>query len=300
MRLLRIGTRRSRLALVQAEHVRDLLGHQGVDAEIVPMTTTGDQDPATEASATGLKGLWIDTILDALWTGEIDLAVHSAKDLPAEDEEGLTIGAVPERADPRDLLLLRAEGELTPGMVVGTSSLRRKAQVSAAFPGVGVTDLRGNVDTRLRKLAEGEVDAAILAAAGLGRLGIEPKHATALGVDVMVPAPGQGCLAIQCREDDREVRAVLMLLDHRPSRLALEAERALMRRIGGGCALPLGAIGAVRGDHLRLAAVVASPDGVRLVKAAAESDEPVRAAELVADRLLADGADRILAEVRAG
>ena len=300
MRTLRIGTRRSRLAIVQAEHTRDLLRLQGVDTVLVPMTTTGDEGGTADASAQGLKGLWIDTILEALRDGRIDLAVHSAKDMPAEDDEGLEIGAVPEREAPHDILLLRAEGELRPGMIVGTSSLRRRAQIMAAYPGIGVADLRGNVETRLRKLADGEVDAAILAAAGLSRLGIDPPHATPLGIDVMIPAPGQGCLGIQCRTDDREVLAVLMLLDHRPSRMALEAERALMRRIGGGCALPLGAIGALKGDLLRLAAVVASPDGVRVVKAAAESGDPRRAADLVADRLLALGADRILAEVRAG
>ena len=296
--MLRIGTRRSRLAMVQAEHTQDLLRLQGVDADIVPMTTTGDEGAPAGTSAQGLKGLWIDTILDALRDGRIDVAVHSAKDMPAEDDEGLVIGAVPQRADPHDLLVLRAEGRLTAGMVVGTSSLRRKAQLLAGYPGIGVADLRGNVETRLRKLADGDVDAAVLAAAGLARLGIEPPHATPLGLDVMIPAPGQGCLAIQCRADDREVAAVLTVLDHRPSRMALDAERALMRRIGGGCALPLGAIGAIRGDVLRLVAVVASTDGVRVVKAAAESEDPQRAADLVAEQLLAGGADRILAEVR--
>lgn len=300
MRTLRIGTRRSRLAMVQAEHTQDLLHRQGVGSEIVPMTTTGDEGVPAEASAQGLKGLWIDTILEALRDGRIDLAVHSAKDMPAEDDEGLVIGAVPVREDPHDVLLLRAEGHLGPGMVIGTSSLRRKAQIMAAYPGVSVAEFRGNVETRLRKLADGDVDATILAAAGLRRLGIEPEHATPLGIDVMIPAPGQGCLGIQSREDDREVRAVLMLLDHRPSRIALEAERALMRRIGGGCALPLGAIGALKGDLVRLAAVVASPDGVEVVKAAAESEDPEQAARIVAEQLLAGGADRILAEVRAG
>jgi hydroxymethylbilane synthase len=286
--------------MVQAEHTQDLLHRQGVGSEIVPMTTTGDEGVPAEASAQGLKGLWIDTILEALRDGRIDLAVHSAKDMPAEDDEGLVIGAVPVREDPHDVLLLRAEGHLGPGMVIGTSSLRRKAQIMAAYPGVSVAEFRGNVETRLRKLADGDVDATILAAAGLRRLGIEPEHATPLGIDVMIPAPGQGCLGIQSREDDREVRAVLMLLDHRPSRIALEAERALMRRIGGGCALPLGAIGALKGDLVRLAAVVASPDGVEVVKAAAESEDPEQAARIVAEQLLAGGADRILAEVRAG
>ncbi|MGZ4149389.1 MAG: hydroxymethylbilane synthase [Actinomycetota bacterium] len=297
---LRIGTRRSELAMVQAEHVRDLLAEHDIDAEIAPMTTSGDEGAAATASPSGLKGLWIDTILDALRTGEIDLAVHSAKDLPAEDEEDLVIGAVPERADPHDVLIMREPGTLGAGMVVGTASLRRRAQIQAAFPGVGVVDLRGNVPTRLRKLAEGEVDATILAAAGLDRLGQDPPHTTPLGLDVMIPAPGQGCLAVQCRAEDRTVRAALMLLEHRASRLALETERALMRRIGGGCALPLGAIAAVSRDDVELVAVVASPDGVRVVRAAARGEDLEEVATTVAQDLLSQGADAILAEVGPG
>ncbi len=297
MSLLRIGTRGSELAMVQAEHVRGLLTAQDVDADIVPMTTSGDEGAPATASPSGLKGLWIDTILDALRTGEIDLAVHSAKDLPAEDEEDLVIGAVPERADPHDVLIMAEPGTLTAGMVVGTASLRRRAQIRAAFPRVRVVDLRGNVPTRLRKLSEGEVDATILAAAGLDRLGQDPPHATPLGLDVMIPAPGQGCLAVQCRAEDRTVRAALMLLEHRASRLALETERALMRRIGGGCALPLGAIAAVSRDDVELVAVVATPEGKRVVRAAARGVDPEDVAATVADDLVSQGADAILAEV---
>lgn len=295
---VRIGTRRSDLAMVQAEHTHDLLAAQGVKAEIVPITTSGDEGAAADSSPSGLKGLWIDTILEALRSGEIDLAVHSAKDLPAEDEDDLVIGAVPERADPRDVLVLREDRALEAGMVLGTASLRRRAQILAAFPGIEVVELRGNVPTRLRKLADGEVDATILAAAGLARLGRSPEHARPLGVEEMIPAPGQGCLALQCRADDRSLRAVLTLLDHRASRIALDTERALMRRIGGGCALPLGAIAAAKKDTVRLAAIVAAPDGSRVVKAAAEAAEPERAAGLVADQLLAQGAEEILREVR--
>jgi hydroxymethylbilane synthase len=299
VRRLRIGTRRSRLALVQAEIVRDSLRGAGADAVLVPMTTSGDEGAPASSSPSGLKGLWIDTIIDALRAGEIDLAVHSAKDLPAEDDPDVVLGAIPERADPRDVLVLRNEGDLQAGMVVGTSSLRRGAQIRAAFAGVDIAPLRGNVDTRLRKLSDGDVDATILAAAGLVRLGIEPAHTRALSIEQMVPAPGQGCLAVQCRSEDRELRALLTQLDHRISRMSLEAERELTRRLGGGCSLPLGAIAAARGDVLRLAAVVAAPDGGRVMHAAAESEDPMRAAAIVADRLLAGGADRILDEVRA-
>jgi hydroxymethylbilane synthase len=297
VRSLRIGSRRSALATVQAEQVRDLLHAQGVAAEIVGITTSGDEGADASSSPTGLKGLWIDAILDALRDGEIDVAVHSAKDLPAEDDPDLVIGAVPARADPHDVLVLRDERELAAGMVVGTSSVRRRAQIQAIVPGVGVAELRGNVETRLKKLAGGDVDAAILAAAGLARLGLEPAHARRLEVDEMLPAPGQGCLAVQCRGDARDVAAVLVLLDDHTARTALETERALMRRIGGGCSLPLGAIAAVKTDTIRLAACVASPDGVRVVKAAAEAAEAERAAALVARELESKGARAILAEV---
>jgi hydroxymethylbilane synthase len=296
--VLRIGTRRSDLALAQAGEVRLLLKDIGVEAQLVPLTTTGDEGGSAEASSTGLKGLWIDTIVTALRDGEVDVAVHSAKDLPAEDEEDLVVGAVPKRADPRDVVVVRGERTLSAGMWVGTSSLRRRAQLIAAYPGVEVAHLRGNVPTRLRKLAGGEIDAVILAAAGLQRLRLRPKNARALSVGTMVPAPGQGCLAVQCRAADREVRAMLSTLEHHASGVALETERALVRRIGGGCDLPLGAIAAVKGDAIRLAAVVASPDGSELLRAAADAAHPERAARTVADNLLAQGADRILAAVQ--
>ncbi|HEX6131042.1 MAG TPA: hydroxymethylbilane synthase [Actinomycetota bacterium] len=296
---LRIGTRRSALATAQADLVAQLLRTQGLDAQLVPITTSGDEGAPADASPQGLKGLWIDKIVDALRHGEIDVAVHSAKDLPAEDEEDLVLGAVPWRADPTDVVVLRDADELKPGMVVGTSSVRRKAQLLASFPGVGVTDLRGNVDTRLRKVARGTVDAAVLAAAGLARLGLEPTPIRRLSLEEMVPAPGQGCLAIQCRAEDRTTRARLQPLDHRPSHLALDAERALMRRLGGGCALPLGAIAAVKGDTVRLVGLVAAPDGAEVIRAAADARDPEHAAERVAERLVDQGARRILAEVRA-
>jgi hydroxymethylbilane synthase len=244
-----------------------------------------------------MKGLWVDRIVEALRTGEVDVAVHSAKDLPADDEEGIVIGAVPKRADPLDMLIGRDE-RLQPGMVVGTSSIRRRAQLLAGFPGMGVTEIRGNVDTRLRKLAEGEVDGLVLAAAGLARLGVDPPHARRLRVDEMVPAPGQGCLAVQVREDDRTTRAVVSVLDHLASRRALEAERTLVQLLGGGCDLPLGAFAAVKGDRIRMVALVATADGAKVVRTAVESTDPAVAASTLAERLRAEGADRILAELQ--
>jgi hydroxymethylbilane synthase len=294
---LRIATRRSALALAQAAEVQRLLSSNGFRSEVVPMATSGDEGAQPTGSTAGRKGLWVDRIVEALHAGEVDLAVHSAKDLPAEDEEGIVIGAVPRRADPLDVLIGR-QPKLQPGMIVGTSSVRRRAQLLAGFPGMAVTEIRGNVDTRLRKLAEGEVDGLVLAAAGLARLGVEPPHARRLRVDEMVPAPGQGCLAVQCREDDRSTRAVLSVLDHIASRRALEAERALTRLLGGGCDLPLGALAALKGDRLRLAAVVATVDGAKVARGAAESTDPAAAAAIVADRLRAGGADRILAELQ--
>jgi hydroxymethylbilane synthase len=293
---LRIATRRSALALAQAEEVAALLSASAFRSEIVPMSTSGDEGVSADASTTGMKGLWIDHIVEALRTGEVDIAVHSAKDLPADDEEGIAIGAVPERADPLDVLIGRGE-KLQPGMVVGTSSVRRRAQLLAGFPGMGVTEIRGNVDTRLRKLADGEVDGLVLAAAGLARLGLDPPHSRRLRVDEMVPAPGQGCLAIHVREEDRTTRAVVSVLDHLPSRRALEAERTLVQLMGGGCDLPLGAFAATKGDRIRMVAIVASPDGAKIVRTASESTDPGVAASTLAQRLKADGADHILAEL---
>jgi hydroxymethylbilane synthase len=293
---LRIATRRSALALAQAEEVAALLSANAFRSEILPMSTSGDEGATADTSPTGMKGLWIDHIVEALRTGEVDVAVHSAKDLPADDEDGIAIGAVPERADPLDVLIGRGE-KLQPGMVVGTSSVRRRAQLLAGFPGMGVTEIRGNVDTRLRKLAEGEVDGLVLAAAGLARLGLDPPHSRRLRVEEMVPAPGQGCLAIQVREEDRTTRAVVSVLDHLPSRRALEAERALVQLLGGGCDLPLGAFAATKGDRIRMVAIVGSPDGAKIVRTASESTDPGVAASTLAQRLKADGADRILAEL---
>ncbi|MGZ5128675.1 MAG: hydroxymethylbilane synthase [Actinomycetota bacterium] len=296
MTSLRIGTRRSLLALAQAEEVASRLGAHGVGSEIVPMRTSGDEGAAPDTAPQGLKGLWIDTILDALEAGEIDLAVHSAKDLPAEDDDGFVIGAVPERADHRDVLITREE-RLKPDAVIGTSSLRRRAQLLAAYPGLTVAPLRGNVDTRLRKLADGEIDAAVLAAAGLARLGIEPDHARPLEATEMVPAPGQGCLALQCRDDDERTLEALEALDDRTSHLALDAERSLMWRLGGGCALPFGAFASIGGDAVRLVAMIATPDGALVLRVDETAGTPEDVAGLAARALIAAGAEEILAEV---
>lgn len=300
MSALRIGTRRSPLALAQAEEIRVRLDATGVIADIVPMSTSGDEGARVDSSPQGLKGLWIDTILDALESGEVDLAVHSAKDLPAEEDEGFTIAAVPEREDPSDVLICKEAGELRGGALIGTSSVRRRAQLLAAFPGLEVVDLRGNVETRLRKLEDGEVDAAVLAAAGLSRLGLAPEHARALPLAMMVPAPGQGCLAVQARDDDDDTIAALAPLDHAASHRALDAERSLMWRLGGGCALPLGAHATVGMEAITLSAVIATADGTTVLRAETEGATPEDAAAEAAKELIAQGAERILAEVETG
>jgi hydroxymethylbilane synthase len=294
---LRIGTRRSALALAQAREVAELLEVHDVKTELVPMSTSGDRGAQPTGSSAGMKGLWVSEIVGALLDGQVDLAVHSAKDLPAEDDPRVVLAAVPERASALDVLVTR-EGELPSGAKVGTSSLRRRAQVFRWRPDVLVTDIRGNVDTRLRKLDEGEVDGIVLAAAGLLRLGVVPEHAAPMSVAEMVPAPGQGSLAVQTRADDAAARDALAALDHEPSRLALEAERALVARLDAGCALPLGAFAQVAEDRVALDAIVLTPDGERVVRSAVDAPTPAEAAELAALDLLAGGADEILRSAR--
>jgi hydroxymethylbilane synthase len=294
---LRIGTRGSRLALAQAREVANALTASGVETELVAITTAGDRgaDPASDPA--GVKGLFVTEIVRALLDGDVDLAVHSAKDLPADDTEGVVIGAVPERASALDVLVTR-DGDLRPGARVGTSSIRRRAQVFRLRPDVIVEDLRGNVDTRLRKLGDGEVDALIIAGAGLLRLGVVPEHAAPMSLSEMVPAPGQGCLVVQARESDGATIDVVWALDHAASRVALEAERGLMARLGGGCSLPLGAFAESVPRGVRLLAIALSPDGSRVVRTQVDGETPEEVAELAALDLSAGGADEILGLVR--
>jgi hydroxymethylbilane synthase len=294
---LRIGTRGSRLALAQSREVADAITTSGVETELVTITTAGDRgaDPASDPA--GVKGLFVTEIVRALLDGEVDLAVHSAKDLPAVDTEGVVIAGVPERASALDVLVTR-DGDLRPGARVGTSSVRRRAQLFRLRPDVIVEDLRGNVDTRLRKLGDGEVDALIIAGAGLLRLGVVPEHAAPMSLAEMVPAPGQGCLAVQARASDDATIEVLSALDHAASRMALEAERGLMARLGGGCALPLGAFAESVPRGVKLLAIALSPDGSRIVRTEVDGETPEEVAELAALDLSAGGADEILGLVR--
>jgi hydroxymethylbilane synthase len=260
------------------------------------MTTAGDRRGAVPTGPAGMKGLFVAEIVRALQDGDVDLAVHSAKDLPAEDPDGVVVAAIPERADPFDVLVTR-EGTFPPGGRVGTSSLRRRAQLLRLPDPMDVVDIRGNVDTRLRALGSGAYDGLVLAAAGLARLGIVAEHATPFPLEDMVPAPGQGALAVQARSGDRSTLEAVAPLDHPRSRAAFESERALVRRLGGGCALPLGAYAEERDDGIRLLAVVVSPDGRDLAWAQAEGPTPDEVAAGVAGTLLAGGAGEILAAV---
>jgi hydroxymethylbilane synthase len=258
------------------------------------MTTSGDRGAHPASSPSGLKGLFVAEIVRALQDGKVDIAVHSAKDLPAEDPDGVIVAAIPERASPWDVLVSR-DGPLQAGATVGTSSLRRRGQLLRSRP-FNVVEVRGNVDTRMRKMNEGVVDGLVLAQAGLARLAMVPQFAETLTVEEMVPAPGQGALAVQARAD-AEVREVAARIDHHPSHLAFEAERTLVDRLGGGCALPLGALAQATDGEVRLTAVVLRPDGSGTVRAESLADAPETAARDVADALMAQGAKEILEEL---
>lgn len=263
---LRIGTRQSRLALAQAEIAAAALSPLAGSTVFVGVSTRGDEISARQA-----RGRWVATdgqftrdLEEALLAGRVDLVVHSYKDLPTEPVEGLVIGAVLERADPRDCLLSRDDGgidDLPFGARIGTSSPRRAAQLAASRSDFIAMPIRGNVETRLQRLAAGAYDGLILAAAGLDRLRITVPDAARLPLELMLPAPAQGALALQVRADDEALRSLLDDIDHRPSRIAVEAERRLLRRLGGGCLAPLGALGEVDGDRIRLRAAYESPDG---------------------------------------
>jgi hydroxymethylbilane synthase len=260
------------------------------------MTTAGDRGASAARSPSGTKGLFVGEITEALLRGDIDLAVHSAKDLPSEDPPGALVAAVPERALPHDVLVSRGP-ELAEGARVGTSSLRRRSQLMRSRKDVEVVDLRGNVDTRLRRVTEGRVDAIVLAAAGLARLRIEPEHLAPIPIEEMVPAPGQGALAVQTAAG-LPAEDVVSSIDNGPSHEAFEAERSLVSLLGGGCRLPLGAYAERRDGRLHMLAIVATPDGTDLLRSQVDADTPEEAAQAAAGILRSAGAEAILKEVR--
>lgn len=308
--VLRIGTRGSGLAMWQATAVAGLLARIDVATEIVAIRTAGDRLQDAPLSDAGGKRLFVKEIEDALLRRDVDLAVHSAKDLPAALPPGLAVAATLSREDPRDALVLPGEtrdadfaaarARLSPSSRIGTSSVRRAAQLRPLFPGAVFEPVRGNVDTRLRKLDEGSYDALVLASAGLRRLGLGVRITAAMPIDVCCPAPGQGIIAIEIRDEDAEARAVLERIHDRDAGISFAAERALVAALGGGCQLPLGAVALHEDGGLTLHAVVASPDGSRTIRRSGRGPwrEPEALGARVAGELMEAGAGPVLDAVR--
>ena len=300
MARLRIGSRGSQLALWQANHISGLLRARGHEVELEIIKTTGDKITDVALAKVGTKGMFTKEIEEALLDGRVDLAVHSLKDLPTELAPEFEIAAITKRENPCDAFLARhfnSIDDLPQRSRVGTSSLRRQAQLKAVRPDLHIFPLRGNVDTRLRKLEEGEYDAIILAAAGLNRLGRTEWVRAILPVEVMCPAVGQGALGIEIRSGDAQTGAHLEFLNDAAARAATTCERALLNQLGGGCQVPIGAYAEMKDGVLHLTAVVARPDGSRVLRESESGNDPKKLGEMVGKRLLERGGDRILQEV---
>jgi len=296
--MLIIGSRGSQLALWQARWVQARLAELGEASSIQIIHTTGDKIQDVALSKVGTKGLFTKEIEEALLNATIDLAVHSLKDMPTELPQGLTLTAIPQREDPRDAIIGSSLAGLRPSARVGTSSLRRSAQLRSLRPDLPIESIRGNVDTRLRKLDEGEFDAILLASAGLRRLGLEHRIAELLDPADMCPAVGQGALAIETRADQGRAYQTCAKLDDARARVAVTAERAVLAALGGGCQVPIGALAEVS-DFVRLRAVVVSPDGRTLIRGASEfaAARAEEAGRELGEKLLSEGAREILEEV---
>jgi len=300
MALLRIGSRGSQLALWQANHVAGLLRRCGHEVTIEVIKTTGDKITDVALAKVGTKGMFIKEIEEALADDRIHLAVHSLKDVPTVLDSKFTLAAIMEREDPRDVFVSKKYKrirELPRGARVGTSSLRRVAQLKAQRPDLEVLPLRGNVDTRIRKMEEGEYGAIILAAAGIKRLGRMECVQEFVDLRIMCPAAGQGALAIETRASDGAALQHVEFLNHEPSRRAVFCERAALNALGGGCQVPIGAYAQEEGGKLILQAVVARPDGTELIREEQSGDDPDKLGTSVGEALLAKGARRILEEV---
>lgn len=296
--VLTIGSRGSHLALWQAKHVAAQLAELKIGSRIEIIKTTGDHLQTASLLQAGGKGLFTKEIEEALLSGAIDLAVHSLKDLPTENPAGLCIAAIPEREDPRDAMVGQQLNYLPNGARVGTSSGRRAAQLRRLRPDLCVEPIRGNVDTRLRKLKDGQYDAIMLAAAGLRRLGLEHEIAQIFSPEEICPAPGQGALAIQTRVQD-DARDICAALDDEATRQCVVCERAVLAHLEAGCQLPVGAFAEVQGNHLSVHAIVISPDGRECLKvqSTGQRSQPERLGQEIAQDLLFRGAKSILAAV---
>ena len=296
-----IATRRSRLAMWQAEHIKEKLEalHKGLQVELLPLSTRGDELLDRRLDDAGGKGLFVKELETALADSRADLAVHSMKDVPAELPPGFSIAAIPAREDPRDVLVSKrfaSLAEMPAGGTIGTSSLRRSAQIVERYPALDIRLLRGNVDTRLAKLDRGDYDAIVLAVAGLKRLGLEARATARLSADEMLPAPGQGALGIECLAAREEVVALLAPLADGSTTACVLAERAVSRALGGNCSLPLAAFAQANMDNMRLRALVASADGRRVVRCELKGDiaDPLALGERAAQELRRQGASEIL------
>ncbi|WP_019638270.1 hydroxymethylbilane synthase [Paenibacillus fonticola] len=320
-RTIVVGTRQSQLALTQTGHVIEALKaicvEHGLpyDFEIRKIVTKGDRILDVTLSKVGGKGLFVKEIEQAMLSGEIDLAVHSMKDMPSVLQDGLITGAIPLRVDPRDALISRnglSLDELPEGAKIGTSSLRRSSQLKKYRPDLKLEWIRGNIDSRLRKLESEGFDAIILAAAGLHRMGWEERITSLLPVEICLPAVGQGALGIECREDDAEVRHLLSLYNDPDTALTVAAERQFLRVLNGGCQVPIGAYATLEphGEHeeqagldtpaprIVLTGLVGTPDGRLVLKESLTGEDPLQLGQELADKLISRGADEILAEVR--
>ena len=298
---IRIGTRGSKLALAQSAWVKEKIEarHPGVQVELVRIRTTGDKILDVPLSRIGGKGLFVKEIEEALFQKDVDLAVHSMKDVPGELPAGLTLCGIPKRENPRDALISRgnlALEDLPESAGVGSSSLRRKAQLLCVRPDLDVVPLRGNVDPRRAKLAAGEIYALVLPAAGLTRLGLAGRISHVLSEEDMLPAIGQGALGLEIREDDDSIRDVLGFLNHRETEIAVSSERAFLKELEGGCQVPIAALGGLENGILHLEGMVAELDGSRFIREemSGPADKPEELGRTLARRLLSQGADRIL------
>jgi hydroxymethylbilane synthase len=298
--MLVIASRGSQLALWQARWVQSQLAALGHEARIEIIRTTGDKITDVPLAKVGTKGLFTKEIEEALLDGSADLAFHSLKDLPTELPAGLVLAAIPEREDPRDAIVGRTLAQVAPGATIGTSALRRAAQLRALRPDLVIESIRGNVDTRLRKLDEGRYDAIVLAAAGLKRLGAADRIAEIFDPSQMCSAVGQGALAIETRAEGRGFDAVRPL-DHAPTHAATDAERGVLAALGGGCQVPIGAYATVTGDRLHIHALVASPDGTEIIRGDSEGaiTHAASIGRALGEDLLARGGRRILDAVYA-
>jgi len=306
MTALRIATRRSRLALWQAEHVKARLEelHPGLDVSLVPLSTRGDELLEVSLAKEGGKGLFVKELETALAEGRADIAVHSMKDMPADLPAGYALAAILAREDPRDALVSGSHESLAAlpaGAVVGTSSLRRQAQIAARHPALVIRPLRGNVDTRIAKLDRGEYAAIVLAAAGLKRLGLAARIRSYLEIEDRLPAAGQAALGIECLRARRDVIGLVESLQDAGTGACVRAEREVNRALGGSCTIPLGAFAQLEGGKLRLRALVASPDGKRMARAEGEGDaaRPEELGLRIAALLRERGAGEILAALGA-